>query len=237
MYIRLTSRCNMTCAHCAFSCTARGQDMDLTTFKAALELAQEHGQYVTLGGGEPTLHPQFWEFLGLAISSCDLDSGVGLFIVTNGSIKDKALALAKMAKSGLFGASLSQDRYHDPIDPEVVRAFTKPEQSRYGSERSNDWRQINRPGSIIIAGRAKKNGIGWNNICYCDELMVEPNGKLWMCGCRKISFGTIFDQHIPEPYWDEEAGCSRKVKHGRTQPEQQRQPEDVRPELHLLQAV
>jgi len=214
MYIRLTSRCNMTCAHCAFSCTSHGQDMTRETYKAALKLSTDYGSYITLGGGEPTMHPLFWEFLGLALATSDVE---GLYIVTNGKITDIAIALAKLARAGILGAALSQDEYHDRIDPEVIAAFTKDKWANtiYGyvprtDSDSRDNRSISSPNSIINAGRAKKNGFGNLDECFCDDLLVEPDGRLWWCGCRKVALGTISEPQIPQSYWDEPGVCSRK---------------------------
>ncbi len=60
MYIQITTRCNMSCEHCCYSCTHEGEDMSLETFRNCLGF----DEYNTLGGGEPTIHPLFWQFLG-----------------------------------------------------------------------------------------------------------------------------------------------------------------------------
>lgn len=207
MYIRLTSRCNMTCRHCAFFCTDRGRDITVETFKAALELAWEHNTPITLGGGEPTLHPQFWELLGLALSNPYRDDGCAPFLVTNGKITMTALALAGLAKTGAVCVSLSQDAYHDPIDPQVVRAFTKPPSSTWRMDSGSDSRALNPLHRVVAAGRAQQWG-DWDS-CFCDELIVQPSGHLWECGCFRRPFGTVFEPQLPESYWDEEQGCSK----------------------------
>jgi len=48
----------MACAHCCFSCTGKGTFMSQEVFDKALEIAKEYNMTVTLGGGEPTLHPK-----------------------------------------------------------------------------------------------------------------------------------------------------------------------------------
>ena len=209
MYLRLTSRCNMTCAHCGFSCGKRGKDMSKEVFKAALKLVYKYSEAITLGGGEPTLHPEFWEFFGLALAIAAKDDGRGLYIVTNGSITETALALASLAKTGVIYASLSQDYFHDPIDPQVVAAFTR-DKFKYGSVDS-DNRAICTANleKIIDVGRAKKNNIGQRKICFCDDIVIEPDGRLWACACRKQSFGTVFAPAIPENYWEKDDRCSR----------------------------
>ncbi|HEY9073855.1 MAG TPA: radical SAM protein, partial [Desulfobaccales bacterium] len=63
LYVQITKRCNMTCNHCAFSCGAQGPDMSAETFRRVLDLAALEEAPITIGGGEPTLHPGFMDFL------------------------------------------------------------------------------------------------------------------------------------------------------------------------------
>lgn len=61
----LTTRCNMSCEHCCSNCTAEGQDMSYETWGKALAFVLDWGgETISLGGGEPTLHPLFWQILG-----------------------------------------------------------------------------------------------------------------------------------------------------------------------------
>lgn len=221
MYLRITSRCNMTCEHCAFSCTNKGSDMSLEVFRAALSFAENHGEYITIGGGEPTIHPQFWHFFSLALAKFN-DKDYGMYIVTNGKETETALALAVLARGGILGVSLSQDIYHDEIEPEVIEAFTKNKYANttYGyvhrwNVDKHDMRAISEPGLIYNSGRAKQNNIGNrpDSDCFCDDIVVEPNGRLWMCGHRKVSFGTIQAPAIPKWYWERERTCSEIPEH------------------------
>lgn len=197
MYIMLTSRCNMSCEHCCRNCTHEGIDMSQTTWEAALDLAMQYGESVALGGGEPTLHPLFWNMLGESIATAEY-----VWLATNGSQTKIALALAKMAKKGIIGCALSQDSFHDPIDPEVIQAFTKKEPSRYGGFDNNtpDCREIrNVEPHIIKTGRATW---GDENDCVCEGIMIEPDGTIKACGCDDApSLGTVFDPKIPQD-WD-----------------------------------
>ena len=172
------------------SATAHGEDMSLEVFRAALELARTHDSHVALGGGEPTLHPQFELMLVEAMAaSADLDGNV--FIVTNGSIKRRALLLAKLKKADVVDAWLSQDEYHDPIDEEVIEAFTK----------LNAIRDVTKGGTRDPqpVGRAIEL-LGWEptdrdeTYCACDDWLVKPNGDVMQCGCDDSpSIGNVFD--------------------------------------------
>lgn len=205
MYLQLSTRCNMTCAHCCFSATHEGEDMSLETFKAALELAATHGEYITLGGGEPTVHPRFFEFLGLALASNALHGEGPLLVVTNGKRKEHALKLAAMAKSGMLMVELSQDEYHDPISQEVVVAFTKKRSQSYETEGNNDWRGLRDTSSNLQgAGRARTE-LGVPESCCCEDILVAPDGTLYSCGCKHTSMGNVFKPEIPS-YYDRDLG-------------------------------
>lgn len=67
MYIQITTRCNMHCDHCCYSCTSVGEDIQLKTYEKALELTEWHSDYLSIGGGEPTLHKDFWTILGMSL--------------------------------------------------------------------------------------------------------------------------------------------------------------------------
>ena len=172
----------MSCAHCLFSCKqgAPGEFMDGRTFSKALAFAENYGSYITIGGGEPTLHPKFWEFFGLAMSSAE-----GVWMATNGSVKKIAIALAKISSSldHHFGVALSLDKYHDPIDQSVIDTFRELNQ------------EIRDPGeSIINIGSAYDNGIGNMDMCGCDIAQVKPNGDVYACGCPdSLKIGNIHD--------------------------------------------
>jgi len=196
MYLKLTNRCNMSCEHCGMNCTSIGKDMTPRVYKKAIEFASDFADSITLGGGEPTLHKNFWEILGLSIGSAE-----NVWLATNGSITNTALKLANMAMKGVIGCALSQDIYHDPIDPRVVQAFTK-----YKNQYENDCRDIrNVTGKEIKAGRCEEGEDG----CICESLTIEPDGKIRACGCPDAPyFGDIFHSTIPEN-WDMYA-CHKK---------------------------
>lgn len=172
MYLMITSRCNMRCAHCCFDCKRKGEDMSLETFMNALKIDDE---YIVIGGGEPTLHPQFERFLLLAIAATP--KGFQPFIVTNGSIKERAMMLARLADNGSVDANLSWDNYHDKsmVSDEVYDEFSSMGRLWYDKENNG----------IVQAGRgAKLKGVKKSNWCCCDTTIVRPNGNVYQCGCE-----------------------------------------------------
>lgn len=83
MYIHLTSKCNMSCAHCIWDYGAGkyGQDMTLTAFYKIVDFIDYFGcKYVTFGGGEITLHKNFEFILGYYLGNKSLSKP---YIVTN----------------------------------------------------------------------------------------------------------------------------------------------------------
>ena len=191
MYFQLTTKCNMTCGHCCFSATHRGKDMSDEVFKAALRLAQDLDDYeLTLGGGEPTLHPKFWEFLGLTLkASALMYSDLKPLVITNGSVTDTSLALARLNKAGAIYAELSQDEWHDPIDPKVIREFMQ----------NAGMRTVRHIKSV---GRGK--GVAGSSYgCCCETMLVDPEGSIWSCGCKRVRWGTVFAPEIPEDRYDD----------------------------------
>ena len=197
MYIQITTRCNMECVHCCYSCTSEGEDMDRETFILARQLAEAMGTFIDFGGGEPTLHPLFWDFIGIALKhpakypSC---------VATNGKIKEDALALAKLAKRKVLYADLSLDPYHEPIDPEVVRAFEKPAGPMHTRTDYRGIRDITHGGTIGPApfGRATSWADPKDIRCPGNDLSVTPDGTIYACGCRTKTYGTVYAPRLPE---------------------------------------
>jgi MoaA/NifB/PqqE/SkfB family radical SAM enzyme len=172
----------MTCEHCCFSCNAQGDDMSKEVFHAALELCADYGGYITLGGGEPTLHPNFREFLIEAIAA---DEGT-LFIATNGSVKRHALLLAKLARREVIQAELSRDDWHDDIDWEVVEAF----RGMIRDISNGGMRDPKAVGRGLTVLEIEPNG----NDCACSDICIKPNGDAHVCGCPDAPcIGNVFD--------------------------------------------
>ena len=208
MYTRITARCQMACKHCCMNATAKGQDMTRETFLAACKLSEDRGDTIFLGGGEPSLHPLLFDFIGLALAHDTSGTGPGAVgIVTNGGVTKIALKLAEMARHGLIACELSQDALHDPIDPAVVKAFTKkPSPESYGvygtKTDDHDYRGIRSVKEPYRQGRWKSGKAE----CACVELCIEPDGRIFACGCRKVQYGTVFNPQIPDTYQSGECG-------------------------------
>jgi len=212
MYIRITSRCNMACAHCGFSCSANhGKHMDMWTFQKALDFALDLGEEtIELGGGEPTLHPHFFKILRRSMAVCDV------WLATNGSRKNTMLRMANIMDMEDYGedeneydaivmrhdhnlaVDLSTDSYHDrsKVDDYVWNLWHR----RAASHNFSSFRIRNNDGKIIDAGRAIKTKCAQDyGGCIIPAMMIEPDGTIKACsrpGAPKM--GTVFDPKIPK---------------------------------------
>ncbi len=195
MYLQITTRCNMLCAHCCYSCTPEGEDMDRATFLKSCDLAHHMEQTISLGGGEPTIHPHFHEYLALSLINT---SNAPPWIATNGKMKAKALLLADLARKGIIGAALSQDSYHDKIDDTVVAAFKKSDSRETLDPRDlRELRDVTNEGDQKPFAKGRAAEISDREGCCCRELFVDPKGGIWACGCQEQSYGTVYHPQLP----------------------------------------
>jgi MoaA/NifB/PqqE/SkfB family radical SAM enzyme len=187
MYIQITTVCNMHCAHCGFSCEHNGEYMSRKVWMTALRLY--HGDTLVMGGGEPTLHPDFDRMLKEVVATYEwnyhwLKSKPS--IVTNGTHKQRSLYLLQLTLESKIDAYLSYDQYHNMnmVDDEV---FVKYETN------NRLWGYKERqPSSIVKSGRGR-NIEGTLYECLCPTNVISPNGDVRLCGCDDSPIiGTIF---------------------------------------------
>lgn len=199
MYIRITDKCNMRCPHCCFACTDQGTFMTLDTFKTALSIAKKRCINIVIGGGEPTLHPHFEQFLILAIASAPM-ADMKVFIVTNGSIKERAELILQLSVRGIIDGRLSYDQYHDldMIDDVVLELFRKNKLFWGGLYQSHPYCD---PNFLSKTGRARKIKESSEHKCCCEDLRINPNGDYFPCGCDEApKLGNINKGFKPTKY-------------------------------------
>ena len=101
----LTYACNLACVHC-LSSSGRRDPRELSTAEcqAVIDTLQRMQVfYVNIGGGEPTVRPDFWELVDYATAH-----QVGVKFSTNG-IKLDAAAARKLAASDYIDVQISLD--------------------------------------------------------------------------------------------------------------------------------
>lgn len=207
--------------------------MEYDVAVAAFKLSVAHGSPIFIGGGEPTLHPRFWDLVGqcLRFNSRADYGGHMINLITNGSREEDALALAEIARAGLAYVGLSRDQFHRrwQISEKVIDAFKR--ESKYGSYSSrneNDGRDF-RSGNIDIlipVGRGAQTWKHGHSVrekgCDGCGAMVTPDGSIWRCSCRKEKLGNVMtgiDDDIASNILYE-AGCT--VRDGQLLPDPNR---------------
>ena len=101
----LTYACNLACLHC-LSSSGRRDPRELSTAEAKAvidELQRMQVFYVNIGGGEPTVRPDFWELVDYATAH-----QVGVKFSTNGVRIDAEVA-ARLAASDYVDVQVSLD--------------------------------------------------------------------------------------------------------------------------------
>ncbi|MBR0372951.1 MAG: radical SAM protein [Mogibacterium sp.] len=123
LFFELTNRCNLRCWHCGSSCSATGASLTVAEVEAVLrsvlrgldaldssDPSVEDGRSVQgarpavcLTGGEPMLHPDFFEIAGRVHAM-----GFGWGMTTNATLIDKEAAL-RLRQAGMSTVSVSLD--------------------------------------------------------------------------------------------------------------------------------
>src|SRR5271156_2760796 len=101
----LTYACNLACVHCLSSSGKRDpRELSTRQCKDIIdELERMQVFYVNIGGGEPTVRPDFWELVDYATAH-----SVGVKFSTNGVKLDPAAA-ARLAASDYVDVQISLD--------------------------------------------------------------------------------------------------------------------------------
>ncbi len=174
MYFFLTNKCKMECDHCCVNASPRGRKvMQNDVFYAGLRFAEERGESVFLGGGEPTDHPKFMQYLAEMLAS-DLELEL-CGVITNGTNDREAKLLSNLR--GTIYTAISLDPYHPRCmvsDAVLDMMFTDKRET------------VN----VQNTGRGA-NVYGAGNGCTCPDLWLDCNGDLYQCGCRKKKLGNI----------------------------------------------
>ncbi len=111
----LTYACNLDCIHC-LSSSGRRDPRELTTAQCLAvidQLAAMQVFYVNIGGGEPTIRPDFFKILDHSVAS-----GVGVKFSTNGSRIDTAVA-RRLSGTDYIDIQISLDGADAPTNDAV----------------------------------------------------------------------------------------------------------------------
>jgi mycofactocin biosynthetic radical S-adenosylmethionine protein MftC len=152
----LTYACNLACVHC-LSSSGRRDARELTTAESrqVIDTLQRMGVfYVNIGGGEPTVRPDFWELVDYASAH-----RVGVKFSSNG-IRIDAAAARRLAASDYVDVQISVDG----ATPEVNDAV------RGAGSYATAVRAMDNLNAAGLAGFKLSVVVTRHNVCQLDEL-------------------------------------------------------------------
>jgi MoaA/NifB/PqqE/SkfB family radical SAM enzyme len=105
LIIKVTTRCDLNCAHCVLDEAGDSKDLPLDVFAKILREAKPFGANIaSFTGGEPRLHPQFDELIGIAV-----EYGYTWNLVSNGQDVNSLLKILEKYVDSCRGIFLSFD--------------------------------------------------------------------------------------------------------------------------------
>lgn len=103
LFFEITNRCNLNCRHCGSKCSAKGQALSVEEIENTLKTVRAEHPAICLTGGEPLLHPDFFE-----IAEGIRSDGFHWGMTTNATLIDKTAA-QKLRRAGMSTVSVSLD--------------------------------------------------------------------------------------------------------------------------------
>ena len=168
------------------------QAMSWETFVQAITLTDFNEEvWMTLGGGEPTLHPLFVRFCQHILDVTEWKLG----IVTNGSRPNKVRWLLKQMEyyrenreEERLHVALSLDDFHDRslVKDWVVSAFRLRGDIREAENILRVGRAKNNPNISSIYYYDTKPYAVKGDRCWCPSTHIRPNGDVLPCGCDDV---------------------------------------------------
>jgi MoaA/NifB/PqqE/SkfB family radical SAM enzyme len=163
--------------------------MSLDTVECALKKIKNKSETLTIGGGEPTLHPYFFDIIKLCKKYGF--KGEKIWMCTNGSQKEIMKKLHQMALHEEIQITISRDKFHKKLDPEVEKWFTS-------NRMYDDFRTFQSATDPMPIGRWQGKKSDRKGECCCLGPFIRPNGKVYQCGCPKaIHVGNVFQGFNP----------------------------------------
>lgn len=146
--IEVTDRCNLTCPTCyASSSPTHGRHRSLEAIEAMLDavvLSEGEPDVVQISGGEPTVHPQFFEILDLAKARPIKH----LMVNTNGIRIAKDFEFAKRLKS--YTPDFEIYLQWDSLDPEVLKTLRGEDLSAMRLKALEHLNRLNLSTTLVI---------------------------------------------------------------------------------------
>ncbi len=187
LIVIITNRCNFSCGTCLRGHGKR-DDIDLNLLRKVLLQARKLGyRQIRITGGEPALHPRFFELLELVVKN-----GFTFSLVTNGSLIDKYKeVIEKFGQSldrctvSLDGASASihesirdKGSYQKAID---MIKFLVSSNIRNSVQTCLNHRNLHNIAAIV--GKAAE--LGADEVRFVGTIHTKDNSILWLSNAEK----------------------------------------------------
>ena len=209
----LTYACNLACVHCLSSSGKRDpRELSTAQCKAIIdELQRMQVFYVNIGGGEPTVRPDFWELVDYAT-----EHHVGVKFSTNG-VRITAEVAARLAASDYVDVQISLDgataQVNDAVRGEgsfamAIRALENLAEAgfadskisvvvtRHNVSQLDDFKALaDRYGATLRITRLRPSGRGadvWDELHPTAEQQVELYNWLVAKGDRVLTGDSFF---------------------------------------------
>lgn len=99
--VEVTNECNQSCFGCSNVFTHKNESLSPENWKIILEKIKPYARTIRFSGGEPTLHPEFFDILDITNKA-----GISFSIFTNGLWEDKVEVIKKLKNFSNFSSFL-----------------------------------------------------------------------------------------------------------------------------------
>ena len=110
LFFETTNRCNLNCVHCGSRCSSSGEALSVKDVETTLSSVLQDKPAVCLTGGEPMLHPEFFD-----IAECVHGMGFSWGMTTNATLIDDEAA-ERLKQTGMSTVSVSLDGMEESHD-------------------------------------------------------------------------------------------------------------------------
>ena len=158
LIVEVTRKCNMCCEHCMRG-DAENSNLNLDKFTEFINNVDSIGS-ITFTGGEPTLNINAIKFILHMIKTLNIPV-YSFYTVTNGKeITSEFLnimidwyiyCIECGGEPDLCGVALSQDEFHEYIEPENIAKLRALSFYRPDDKKTRNWSQV----QLIDIGRAR----------------------------------------------------------------------------------
>lgn len=181
--------------------------MEPLTYHRALLLTEKVGDdIVYIGGGEPTIHPRFLEYLA------DASDVLSVCFVTNGSRLKVMQQVEMNIERGYYlhtvYPELSNDEYHKYCSVRNQQRYYDTFERIYKMFKRNKWGIRNGLGGVTASGRGAN--VSDEYYCPCSDVFITPNGDVYGCGCRARVLGNVLHDSMCDIL---EAICAFRDEH------------------------